>query len=490
VKVEITSSKFQAPIRLEFVIWYLEFGVFPVITLRPYQLEVARAVVDSVMNHKGLTFSVEIARQGGKNELSAQLEVLLLTLFIEKGGNSIKCSPTFKPQTVISMMRLKDRLNDWGYGGIWRSELGYIVSLGSAKQIFLSADESANVVGNTAHIVLEIDESQDVSREKYTKEFKPMGAATNVTTVHYGTTWDDSTLLEEVKQLNLELERKDGIKRHFRCDWQEVAKYNPDYLRYVEGEKARLGDNHPLFLTQYCLEPIHGGGGFLTAGQRAQLQGTHSRRRQPEFSKIYVASVDLAGSAEESDDIALRSLKPRQDSTVVTIAELDYSACTDLIPLPQINIVEHWWCTGKSHSEQYPQLLDVLRNVWHVRRAAVDATGVGAGVASFLSTALGKAVVVPFQFTQSSKSRLGFDLLAAINAGRLKMYAQDSSEEYREFWFQMAKAKSTFRANQTMNFYVDPAAGHDDFLSSLALLVEAAKYTPRAAKGHVRVNET
>src|SRR4030042_1424730 len=197
-----TSSKFQAPSCLEFVIWYLEFGVFSVITLRPYQLEVARAVVDSVMNHKGLTFSVEIARQGGKNELSAQLEVLLLTLFIEKGGNSIKCSPTFKPQTVISMMRLKDRLNDGGSGGTWGSEPGLIGSLGNAKQIFLSADESANVVGNTAHIMLEIDESQDVSREKDTKEFKPMGAATNATTVHYGTTWEDSTLLEDVTQIN------------------------------------------------------------------------------------------------------------------------------------------------------------------------------------------------------------------------------------------------------------------------------------------------
>jgi hypothetical protein len=202
-----------------------------------------------------------------------------------------------------------------------------------------------------------------------------------------------------------------------------------------------------------------------------------------------VAGVDLAGSAEESDDIALRAAKPKQDSTVVTIAELDYSACTELVPLPQINIVEHWWCTGKSHSEQYPQLLDVLRNVWHVRRAVVDATGVGAGVASFLSTALGKSVVVPFLFTQASTSRLGFDLLAAINAGRLKMYVQDSSEEYREFWFQMAKAKSAFRANQTMNFYVDPATGHDDFLSSLALLVEAARYMPKIARGRIRVSD-
>ena len=41
--------------------------------LRPYQQEVARAVVDSILNKKGIVFSVEIARQGGKNELSAHL---------------------------------------------------------------------------------------------------------------------------------------------------------------------------------------------------------------------------------------------------------------------------------------------------------------------------------------------------------------------------------------------------------------------------------
>ncbi|MDD5039392.1 MAG: hypothetical protein PHN78_08795, partial [Dehalococcoidales bacterium] len=130
--------------------------------------------------------------------------------------NLVKCSPTFKPQTVISMTRLKDRLNDAGFDGIWLSELGYIIRLGNARVVFLSADESANVVGHTAHILLEIDESQDVNREKYTKEFKPMGATTNVTTVHYGTTWDDTSLLEEIKQTNYELERRDGIKRHFR----------------------------------------------------------------------------------------------------------------------------------------------------------------------------------------------------------------------------------------------------------------------------------
>jgi len=40
-----------------------------------------------------------------------------------------------------------------------------------------------------------------------------------------------------------------------------------------------------------------------------------------------------------------------------------------------------------------------------------------------------------------------------------------------------------------MNFYVDPQEGHDDFLVSLALVVQAAKgLSPREAKGRLREN--
>ena len=88
------------------------------IKLRPYQIEVGRAILDSVLRRQGLTLSVEVARQGGKNELSAQMEVLLLTLFMAQGGNGVKCSPTFKPQTVTSMVRLKERLDEAGYRGL------------------------------------------------------------------------------------------------------------------------------------------------------------------------------------------------------------------------------------------------------------------------------------------------------------------------------------------------------------------------------------
>jgi hypothetical protein len=64
------------------------------------------------------------------------------------------------------------------------------------------------------------------------------------------------------------------------------------------------------------------------------------------------------------------------------------------------------------------------------------------------------------------------------------MYAGDGSPEYREFWHEMELARSYYRPSQTMNFYVDPAQGHDDYLVSLALLVEAGRLgKPRIAYG-------
>ncbi|MFC2051675.1 hypothetical protein ACFLT4_02980 [Chloroflexota bacterium] len=294
---------------------------------------------------------------------------------------------------------------------------------------------------------------------------------------------DHSTLLEEIKQTNCELEKRDSIKRHFRYDWQEVAKYNPDYLAYVEGERERLGENHPLFLTQYCLLPIRGGGGFVSSQQRAQLQGGHTRRYQRAHNKVYVAGIDLAGEAEEEEGARLRAIKPRQDSTVATIGELDFSIGDDIQRQPGVKVVEHYWWTGRKHTELYPQLVDIRKNAWHCRRVVVDATGVGQPVSSFLRQSLGSRVL-PFAFTAQSKSQLGFNLLAAVNSGRLKMYAGDGSAEYQEFWLEIEKAKSQYRPSQTMNFYVDPSQGHDDFLMSLALLVEAAKqYSPRGARG-------
>ena len=72
--------------------------IYNPVVLRPYQLAIGRAVLDSVRYARGLTFTVEVARQGGKNELSAQLELKLLADVVSSGGAAVKAAPTFDRQ--------------------------------------------------------------------------------------------------------------------------------------------------------------------------------------------------------------------------------------------------------------------------------------------------------------------------------------------------------------------------------------------------------
>lgn len=454
------------------------------VRLRPYQLEAGRAVLDSVFGGRGLALSIMMARQGGKNELSAQLEVLLLTAHMLIDADAVKCAPTFDPQARLSMRRLWTRLQEAGLGPWCRRDGTGVVRLGRAREVFLSAEPGSNVVGHTARILLEVDESQDVDHEKFDREFRPMAAVANATTVHYGTAWEENSLLERVKQSNLELERRDGVRRHFEYDWQVVARHNPAYGRFVESERQRLGEDHPLFLTQYCLRTLAGGGRLLSTQQRAQLQGQHSRLSRPQAGEAYVAGLDLAGQSGAEDGGAPSG---GRDASVLTLARVEMPTSDALVQEPRLEVVEHYAWVGEPHDRLYERLVDLLREVWRVRRVAVDATGLGETLAAWLVRALGRETVSPVRFTAESKSRLGYDLLAAVNGGRLKVYAGDGSAEHRAFWQEMERARVAYRANRTMNFYVDPSEGHDDYLMSLALTVEAAAGArPRTARGRLR----
>jgi hypothetical protein len=445
--------------------------------LRPYQLEAARAIAASVRGRLGRTITVEIARQGGKNELSAQVEAVLLAARAFAGAESVKCAPTFRPQLTVSRLRLWKRLEQFNLGWCARRDAESIWVRG-ARIVFLSAAPHANVVGHTASLLLEADEAQAIESYKWDREFRPMASAHNATTVLYGTAWDDRTLLEREKQANLQAERRDGVRRHFQYDWQAVAEHLPAYATFVEGERQRLGDTHPLFLTQYCLKPIAGGGRLFTAAQRAQLAGHHERLQQPRRADGYVAGLDLAGSADDPARV------DGHDSTVLTIARLVYPPRDALVTEPRVEIVEHYVWTGEPHETLLPRLIDLLHNVWRVFHVAVDATGLGETIGRLLDAALGRSIVVPVKFTAERKSQLGFDLLAAVNGGRLKTYAGDGSPEHREFWRQAELARADYRANRTMNFFVEPAEGHDDYLVSAALVVHASLgRTQRVAVG-------
>jgi hypothetical protein len=435
-----------------------------------------------VLRGLGRTISIEFARQGGKNELSAQLELALLLHCLGKRrpGVIIKCAPTFDPQLAVSRERLWTRIQQAGLGQAAQRE-PRAIRLGDARVLFLSAAPGASVVGHTADLLLEVDEAQDVDEEKFDREFRPMAAVANATIVMYGTPWDGRSLLERTKQHNLEQQRADGIRRHFAAAWPEVVAHNPSYGGHIDRERARLGERHPVFLTQYCLETIAGSGRLFSAVQRAQMMGDHARLHAPITGETYVAGLDLAGGDDEDASQTTR------DSTVLTIARVIHAQRHAIVREPRLEIVEHIAWTAAPHEQLIPALIDLLRDAWRVRSCVVDATGLGETTARLLRQAIGETRVHALRFSAESKSRLASDLIGAVNGGRLKCYADDGTPEHAEFQRQADLARVAFRANRTINFWVDPSDGHDDYVVSAALCVAASlDMTPRVAVGRGR----
>jgi hypothetical protein len=452
------------------------------VPLREYQLEVARAVLGSIQRGDGTTFTVLMPRQAGKNELSAHLEAFLLIRKSRTGGLLVKCAPTFAPQLRTSMVRLERVLaNPLTERQVSRSD-GHQIGIGRARISFLSAEPTANVVGATANVLLECDEAQDVDPDKWDRDFRPMGATANVTSVLYGTPWSDDSLLARQIAANLEFESRDGIRRHFQVDWERVAAANPLYRRHVEAEIARLGAHHPIVRTQYLLRSVDAAGRFLDASQVALMLGDHPPATAPRaLSSMgrFVAGIDVAGEDEEDPASGDQRVNPRRDSTVMTIAWAEDARVDERVVEPTFRVVCHYVWRGTRHRELYPRVLELVRSVWHCDRVVVDATGVGGGLAAFLAAALGPRVVMPFVYTAASKSALAYDFLAAVNGGRFKLYAEGTddgaNDTRRELLRQASAARYSTRANQAMAFFVPESVGHDDLLNAAALVVQARR---------------
>ena len=442
--------------------------------LRSYQLAVARAVLASVRRREGAIFTVEMARQMGKNELSAHLEAYLLYRYQCRGGAIVKCAPTLSPQTLISRLRLESILDRPWLAPYWQRAHGNMVTVGKARVMFLSAHEQSNVVGATADLLLEVDEAQDVDEEKFAKEFLPMAAAQNATIVLYGTPWTQDTLLAKYKALNLAHKENTGERRHFSYPWQVGARENPRYGAAVRAQIRQRGEDDLVIRTQYCLEEVDDATGFFTPPLQAALQGTHARQQQPQAEAHYVAAVDVAG--EETAAASEQGGQSRRDSTVVLIGERVWRRDPVLgFALPAVNVVNAYQWTGLPTTEQYARLVRLLGEEWRVQRAVIDATGLGDALARFLQARLGEDRIEPFTFTAQSKSALGYDLRALAGSGRLQLWADDGSAEYRACWRQVRRCQLALHPGNRIAFHVPAGKGHDDYVSALALLTRTVE---------------
>lgn len=434
--------------------------------LRLYQASILRALLAGV-RQPGVTLTVMLPRQSGKNEIAASLVAATLLGHARDGGSVVVCAPSLHPQAAISLERTRralarlERLMPGARVTVRENS----ISAGRANAVFLSASPEANVAGHTASLLLVADEAQDIDSGWFDRQFRPMAASTGAPTVLFGTAWDGQTLLEREVARNRAADNAGGEpRRHFEVGWREVAKSIPAYGAYVRAERERLGVSHPLFLTQYELVPARGAGSFLDNRQIDALRGSHVALRGAAGGERYAAGLDFGGEG------------PGADATVLTIARVGDGRA-------EVVALRSWRST--SFGVLLAEVAETLR-AWRVERVCADATGMGGPLCSSLGQVLGPRLE-PVTFTAATKSELGFALLAAANTGRLSIHVDDGSLDFATCMAELRSCRSSLREGGLLRWFAPPGA-HDDYVASLALCVRAAGSVraPRIAVGRRR----
>ncbi len=299
--------------------------------LRKYQQGVMDAIVDSVLNERGFSFVVMFPRQTGKNELQAHLEVYLLTLFSQYSVELIKVSPTLDPQGQISMQRFEKVLKqNTLVRRQWKKEGDNVYRMHGARMTFLSAATGSNIVGATASGLLEVDEAQQVSIQKFDRDVSPMAASTCATHVFWGTAWTKNTLLGRELRAAQEAEKMDGIRRVFKLSAENIYPEVPEYRKFVEDKVARQGRNHPLIRSQYFSEEIDSAGAMFPAERMEKMRprkwaGANRVGASPTpTSGITAMLLDVAGEDEGVRTMTgeMSLANPARDATALTLVEI------------------------------------------------------------------------------------------------------------------------------------------------------------------------
>jgi hypothetical protein len=451
--------------------------------MRPYQLEAATVLAESILAGQGDQFAVVFSRQAGKDEMLAQLLSLVLIRRASLGGTIVIAAPTLRPQALISRDRLLDRLHANPVAAELTSTMGTTVRVGKAQAVFLSAARTANARGQTADIALVANEAQDIDPATWDAVFDPMAASTNAPTLFLGTVWSKDTLLARQMRHLRDKEGQDGRKRVFLVPWQRVAEEIPAYGERVRARMEQLGAQHPFIRTEYFLEELDGEQSLFPPRLMAQMAGSHPRLHRATKGMRYALLLDVAGEEEAGGNRQSFSAatSSRRDSTALTVVEVDTGTRSDDRPLYRV-VDRHLW-TGVRHVDIHDQLVDLARSVWKASWVVVDATGIGAGLASFLESTLKRSGVrvVPFIFTSASKSRLGWDFLGLIESGRYKEYVEDDDDVTDLFQAQLRATEYEVLngPGNILRWSVPAGRGHDDLVMSAALVSVLDDLDPR-----------
>ena len=192
--------------------------------LTTYQTDIARAVLGSVLHDRGDTFVVEMVPGAGARELSAQLELLLLTLNRRRQMSLLKICA--EPGAHAGL--LAELADEHASAGLWTYAPSQL-RMGRAEQRFILPGAALPPVGPVD--LIEVADAAQLSDDYYDALVRPAAARLDATTVLYAHVGPRAAWLERVVAYARERQVADGRARHFIIDGDRAAAELPGYRR-------------------------------------------------------------------------------------------------------------------------------------------------------------------------------------------------------------------------------------------------------------------
>jgi hypothetical protein len=448
----------------------------------PYQTEVSYRICESVIINDAEELTGLISRQAGKTETLANtfagLMVLLpkLALSFEllarfKKGLWIGCFAPTEDQSDTLHGRIVDRLtSDHALNFLMDPEIDDEVK-GKGKVIRLkngslarrqTCNPKAKIEGKTYHVIV-IDEAQDADADVVRKSVHPMMAATAGTMVKIGTParvkGDFYRAIQQNKRRFTSRARR--RQNHFEYDWKIVAKYNPSYARYIQKEKARLGEDSDEFQMSYAIRWLLDRGQFVT---------------DEVMDALFDPSMPLVRSWYRSPCVAGIDPARLRDSTVVTVCWVDWEY-PDPFGFREHRVLNWLELHNQPWEEQYFRICEFLDN-YKLAYVGVDAQAMGSAIAERLQHLLGSRCEVIGMASDVKTQGVRWKNLQTLIDRRLMVYPGHSKARrtrvYQRFRQQMSDAIKVFRAGQMLVEAPQEQEAHDDYVDSLALACAAS----------------
>jgi len=457
-------------------------GVLCDVDLYPYEVALAREIFYSLFIGDGAELTALLSRQSGKSETAAdvvctamvfapKLAVLYPQYFIKfHRGLWVGTFGPVREQAETIFSRISERLlSDYTQAVLADPEINdpakpvgnriLLTRSGSycRKQ---TAHPKAKIESKTYHLVI-IDEAQDAHRDVVRRSIHPMLAATNGTIVKLGTPTYDKGDFYDAIQRNKREKLSGSRKHHFEFDYKECSKYNPDYAKYVENERRRLGEDSDEFRLAYKLEWLLERGMFIT---------------EEDLERLSDPTMDIVTHWTKTPVVVGIDPARRVDSTVVTVLWVDWDH-PDEFKMYNTRVL-NWLELNGEWEEQYFRICDFLSHYW-VAHISVDAQGMGGPVGERLRVMLPPTIEITLENSNPPDISERYKwLLQFLDRGLVGWPGSRKARRrmiHKRFQQQMLDAEKHYRGKYIAVEAPKERNAHDDFVSSLALAVWGTK---------------